>query len=79
MDKQIVSFRIDPDKIEALDSLAAALDRDRTYLLNAAVDAYLEVQRWHIEEIEKGVREADAGLMVDHSRVRKMAAKWRRQ
>jgi predicted transcriptional regulator len=79
MDKQIVSFRIDPDKIEALDSLAAALDRDRTYLLNAAVDAYLEVQRWHIEEIEKSVRQADAGLLVDHGRVGKMAGKWRRR
>jgi RHH-type rel operon transcriptional repressor/antitoxin RelB len=79
MDKQTVSFRIDPAKIEALDSLAEALDRDRTYLLNAAVDAYLEVQRWHIEEIEKGVRQADAGLLLDHGRVRKMAAKWRRR
>jgi predicted transcriptional regulator len=78
MDKQTISFRIDGDKVEALDTLAEALDRDRTYLLNEAVSAYLEVQRWHIEQIERGIRQADAGKMVDHSKVKKMVAGWRR-
>ena len=50
--KQTISFRLDEDKVEALDALSEALDRDRTYLLNEAVSAYLEVQRWHIVQIE---------------------------
>jgi predicted transcriptional regulator len=79
MDKQTVSFRIDADKISSLDALAAARSRDRTYLLNEAVTAYLEVQQWHIEQIEAGVRQADAGKLIDHSRVRKMFQKRRRK
>ncbi len=79
MDKQTVSFRMDGDKVEALDTLAEALDRDRTYLLNEAVAAYLDVQRWHIEQIERGIRQADAGKLVDHSKVKKMVAGWRRR
>jgi predicted transcriptional regulator len=79
MDKLTVSFRIDEDKVEALDTLAEALDRDRTYLLNEAVGAYLDVQRWHIEQIERGVRQAEAGKMVDHAKVKKMVAGWRRR
>jgi predicted transcriptional regulator len=79
MDKQTISFRLEAEKIDALDTLAEALDRDRTYLLNEAVDAYLELQRWHIEQIEKGVRQADAGQLVDHRKVRKMVASWRRR
>jgi len=79
MDKQTVSFRLDEDKVEALDTLAKVLDRDRTYLLNEAVTAYLEVQRWHIEQIERGIRQADAGKLVDHSKVKKMVAGWRRR
>jgi RHH-type rel operon transcriptional repressor/antitoxin RelB len=79
MDKLTVSFRIDQDKVEALDTLAEALDRDRTYLLNEAVGAYLDVQRWHIEHIERGIRQADAGKLVDHAKVKKMVAGWRRR
>jgi predicted transcriptional regulator len=78
MDKQTVSFRLDEDKVEALDTLAEVLDRDRTYLLNEAVAAYLEVQRWHIEQIERGIRQADAGKLVGHDKVKKMMSGWRR-
>jgi len=71
-------FAQSEDKVEALDTLAEALDRDRTYLLNEAVVAYLEVQRWHIEQIERGIRQADAGKLVDHDKVKKVIAGWRR-
>jgi len=55
------------------------MDRDRTYLLGEAVQAYLEAQRWQLEEIKAGIAEADAGRVVDHHRVKTMAAKWRRR
>ena len=78
MDKQTVSFRLEPDKVAALDALADSMDRDRTYLLNEAVEAYLEAQNWQLDQIRAGINEADAGKVVDHSKVRAMALKWRR-
>jgi len=66
MEKQTISFRIDSDKVNALDVLAKALDRDRTYLLNEAVAAYLDVQRWQLEHIKASVKQADAGRLIDH-------------
>ena len=78
MDKT-VSFRTDAKKVEKLDSLAAAQDRDRTYLLNEAIDNYLDLQQYHIRQIEAGIREADAGELVDHSEVEKIVAKLRRR
>jgi predicted transcriptional regulator len=71
MEKLKVSFRIDSDKISALDTLAETLSRDRTYLLNEAVTTYLEVQQRHVDEIKAGIREADAGKLIDHSQVKK--------
>ncbi len=79
MEKQTVSFRLDSDKVRALDTVAEALDRDRSYLLNAAVESYLEVQQWHVEQIKAGVRQADRGKLIDHSDVKRMAARWRRR
>lgn len=79
MDKMTLSFRIDSDKVGALDALAEALDRDRSYLLNEAVSAYLDVQEWHIEQIKAGLRQADAGKLIDHADVRKTMARRRRR
>ena len=79
MDKQTVSFRLDVDKVGALDSLAESLDRDRSYLLTEAVAAYLDVQQWHLDQIKAGIRQADAGQLLDHAQVRKTLAKRRRR
>lgn len=79
MEKQTVTFRLESDKVAALDALAGSLARDRTYLLNEAVQAYLETQEWHLKEIRAGLAEADAGRVVDHAKVKATATKWRRR
>jgi predicted transcriptional regulator len=74
MEKQTVTFRLESDKVAALDD---TLDRDRTYLLSEAVQAYLEIQQWHLGEIRAGIADADAGRLVSHNKVKAMTAKWR--
>ena len=62
--KDTLTFRIEPDTRVALDALAAALDRDRSFIINEAVDAYLDTQRWQIAHIKQGMKEADEGKFV---------------
>lgn len=69
MPRETVTFRIDAGTRAALDRLASALDRDRSYLINEAVEAYLDVHAWQIAHIEEGVRQADAGEFADESEV----------
>jgi predicted transcriptional regulator len=65
-----VSFRLDDDKLQVLDQLAQSMDRDRSYLINEAVDQYLEVKQWQIEGINKAIEEADAGQFASDEEVR---------
>jgi predicted transcriptional regulator len=76
MEKQTISFRLASDKVSALDALASSLDRDRTYLLAEAVQAYLDTQQWQLEEIRAGIADADAGRIIDHRKVKAMAFRW---
>jgi len=69
VDRQTISFRLETKKKEALDAIAATLDRDRSYILNEAIDAYLEVHRWQIEHIKEGIRQADAGEFASDAEV----------
>jgi len=78
MHKQTISFRLDSDKLQELDTLAKAMERDRTFVLNEAIRSYLDIQRWHLEHIRAGIHAADAGDLVDHTEVKKSAKTWRR-
>jgi predicted transcriptional regulator len=78
MTKETISFRIDREKKTALDDIADELDRDRSYVINEAVDAYLEVRQWQLEHIREGLRQAQAGEFATEEEVRQAFARWRR-
>lgn len=70
MEKQTITFRADPRKVKALDRLAQSLDRDRSYLLNEAVEQYLSVHEYHLEQIKLGLAEARAGDLLEYDKVK---------
>jgi RHH-type rel operon transcriptional repressor/antitoxin RelB len=69
MNRETISFRLETEKKNKLDAIAATVDRDRSYLLNEAIDAYLEVHEWQIEHIREGIRQADAGRFASKAEV----------
>ncbi len=73
-----ISFRMRADAVETLDALAETMDRDRTYLLNEAVEHYLKLNEYHIKLIEKGLRAAEAGDFVPDGEMKTLAARIRR-
>ncbi|MEQ8996834.1 MAG: CopG family transcriptional regulator [Coleofasciculus sp. B1-GNL1-01] len=69
MSKENVTFRLDPDKRAALDAIAAGMDRNLTYVLNQAINTYLEMHQWQLKEIQQGIAEADAGDFASEDEV----------
>lgn len=70
MQQKTVTFRAPNDKIKALDALAALQQRDRSFILNEAVEQYLALNDYHIALIKEGIRQADAGETLSHEEVR---------
>jgi predicted transcriptional regulator len=75
MSKENITFRIDSSKKVAIDALAQGINRDRSYILNEAVNAYLEMYQWQIEEIQKSIAEADAGDFASDEEVKETFAR----
>ena len=70
METKTVTFRTNRKKVKALDRLAQALDRDRSYLLNEAVDQYLSVHEYHLRQVREGLAQARAGKLIDYEQVK---------
>jgi len=74
-----ISVRMPAEAVETLDALAESMDRDRSYLLNEAVEQYLELNEYQAKLIAKGLRAAKEGKLVPHAEVKKMMQKMGRK
>ena len=67
--EKTISFRAAAEKIETLDSLAAAQDRPRSYLINEAITNYIQLHAYQDALVQKGLEEMRKGRVVSHEEV----------
>ena len=78
MSEDTISVRIASDKKAALDAIAEQIDRDLSFVVEEALDAYLELHAWQVKHIQEGMRQADADEFASEAEVREAFARWRR-
>ena len=71
-----LSLRISADKALRIEALAKATDRPKSWLLEQALDAYLESQAWQVARIERGLAEVRRGEAVPHQAAAEWLAGW---
>lgn len=64
-----VSFRVRADKVDALDALASAQDRPRSYLINEAITNYIEMHAYRDALVRRGLEDMRHGRVVSHEEV----------
>jgi predicted transcriptional regulator len=65
-----IRFRLDQEKIDALDAIAERLNRDRSSLLKEAVGNYLELEVHYADLIKKGLAAVKQGRTIGTEEVR---------
>ncbi|GFO71354.1 antitoxin [Bathymodiolus japonicus methanotrophic gill symbiont] len=69
MATEAFTVRAESNIVHQLDDIAGSLDRSRNYLVNQAIQEYLETHAWQIEKITQGIEAADRGELVEHNQV----------
>jgi predicted transcriptional regulator len=64
-----LSFRTEEETRQALDRVAAQMERNRNWVINQAIQDYLDLQAWQLEQIEKGIADRKAGRVHTHEEV----------
>jgi len=78
-DQKTISFRMDVSKVEMLDAIAAETKRDRTFLLNEAVETWLDLNEYQNRLVAAGMKDAQEGRYVDNAEMRKRLARLRKR
>ncbi len=71
-----LSVRISEDKARRIEALAKATDRPKSWLLEQALDAYLDSQAWQVARIEEGLADIQRGAALGHEEVAEWLAGW---
>ncbi len=70
------TIRMEDAVLERVDSLAKALNRSRTWVVNQAVQRFLGYEEWFIHEVNSGIREAENGDLASDKEVEERFARW---
>ena len=67
--KGVFAIRVSSELQDRLDAIADAIDRPRSWVVNRALEAFVASETWQIEEIKRGLAEADAGEFATDAEV----------
>ncbi len=79
MARETMTVRIQPQTRKALDGVAASLDRDRSFVVNQALEAYIDAHQRQIDHIRQGLREANDGKFATAAEVKRIIARLRKK
>ena len=60
-ESSVLTLRLDAKLKHKLDRLSKSMNRSRSFVAAQAIQEYVSVNEWQINEIKKGLAEADAG------------------
>lgn len=69
MTSSTMTVRLSNELKTRLEKLAEDTHRSKSFLAAIAINEYLEIQEWQVNEIKVGMKEADSRELVDHSDV----------
>jgi RHH-type rel operon transcriptional repressor/antitoxin RelB len=75
MAQTITSIRLPDELHEKIEGLARATGRSKSFLMQEAIERYVENEAWQVARIEEGIQSDDAG---EHVPVDEMEAFWAR-
>src|ERR1022692_4366823 len=75
-ESSVLTLRLDPELKKQLERLSRAMSRCRSFVAAEAIREYVSLHDWQIDEIKKGVAEADRGHFASDKEMERTVKKW---
>ena len=75
----VLTLRVDSRLKKQLDRLSRAMNRTRSFVASEAIREYVTLNEWQIEEVKKGIAEAERGDFATDDDVSRVVKKWTRR
>jgi predicted transcriptional regulator len=69
MAEKATTIRMYPRMLKRVDGIARAVSRSRAWVINQAVERYLDYEEWFVGAVKRGLKEAETGQLIEHEEV----------
>ena len=70
------TVRIDDDMLGRIDCLANTLSRSRSWMINQAIERFVDYEEWFVQEVKGGLKEIERGEIATDDEVTARFRKW---
>jgi len=70
------TIRLDNDTLGRIDGLANNLSRSRSWVINQAIERFLDYEEWFVQEVKDGLDEVERGDIATDEEVIAKFRKW---
>ena len=76
MSSSTMTIRLDDGLKDQLEKLAQSTHRSKSFLAAEAIQDYVNIHEWQIDETQKGISEATNGDLITHDEI---VARWEKK
>ena len=70
------TVRMSDAALERIDGMAKTLSRSRSWIVNRAVERFLDYEEWFVKEVEDGLDEVERGQVATQEEATAKFQKW---
>lgn len=70
------TIRLNDDILGRIDGLANTLSRSRSWVINQAIERFLDYEEWFVREVKDGINEVERGDIATDEEVTAKFNKW---
>jgi predicted transcriptional regulator len=70
------TIRINDDILGRVDGLANTLSRSRSWVINQAIERFLDYEEWFVQEVKDGLKEVERSDIATDEEVAARFRKW---
>ena len=67
--EKMTTIRVDNRTLKRVDGFARANNRSRNWVINQAVEHFIDYDKWFAREVKAGLRDVELGRVVDHEEI----------
>jgi predicted transcriptional regulator len=67
--EKMTTIHLNPRTLKRVDGIARAISRSRAWVINEAIERYLDCEEWFVGAVKRGLKEAETGELLEHQAV----------
>jgi len=73
---KMTTVRMDDQLLDRVDGIAKSLSRPRSFVIQQALERFVDYEEWFMLEINEGLAEVERGDLASEAEVKRAFSKW---